>query len=240
MSGLIDLGTLWMEEDVWIERREKAELTEPWAVLGSSGMRSIGRLVLDHLIVETKAKLVAELYSTHLPVIYETKPSFAAHPSLPGFGGVTVQSGQVELPKVQFYAESLPPVIFALGYHANFDGQYNVAEKTVDFLSELHVKRIIVIAGYSSKEKKVCCAAANKEIMLEMKEKFSIEADYKGPFYGFSGLVFGLAKLKGIEAVCLFGGTEPNMEDPEAPDEESSNMVLGMVKQLLDFYVKVR
>ena len=229
-----------MGGDVWIERSEKVELTAPWAVVGSSGMRSIGKLVLDHLIAETGATLVAELYSTHLPVIYETKPSFVAHPSLPGFGGVTVQSGRVELPKVQFYTESLPPIIFARGYHANFAGQYNVAEKAVDFLSELQVKRMIVIAGYSSKEKKVCCAATSKEIMLDMKEKLSIEADYKGPFYGFSGLVFGLAKLKGIEAVCLFGGTKPNPEDPEAPDEESSKMVLGVVKQLLDFYVEDR
>jgi proteasome assembly chaperone (PAC2) family protein len=231
---------LWVEGDVWIERHEKVELTEPWAVVGSSGMRSIGKLVLDYLIAETGATLVAELYSTHLPVIYETKPSFVAHPNLPGLGGVIVRSGQVELPKVQFYSESLPPVIFAKGYHANFAGQYTVAEKVVDFLSELHVKRMIVIAGYGTKEKKVCCAATNKEIMLDMKEKLNIEADYKGPFYGFSGLVFGLAKLKGIEAVCLFGGTKPNPEDPEAPDEESSNMVLGMVKQLLNLRVEAK
>ena len=221
--------------DIWIDSYEKTILKAPIAVVGSPGMRSIGKLVTDHLIEQTHAKLIAELYSTHLPVIYETKPTFAAHPDLPGAGGVTIQNGVVELPKVQFFKSSISPVVIVKGYHANFEGQYEVAEKVLDFLNELQVQRLIIIAGYGSKDKKVCCAATTKELLQELKQKFDIEPEYKGPFYGFSGLVFGLAKIKGIEAVCLFASAEPNPENPEAPDEGSSKAVETTLNKMLPF-----
>ncbi len=221
--------------DIWIDEYEKITHARPIAVVGSPGMRSIGKIVIDHLISQTQAKLLAELYSTHLPAIYETKPSFAAHPDLPGSGGVIVQNGTFDLPKVQFFQSSTSSLILAKGYHSNFEGQYEVAEKVLDFLKELQVKRIIVIAGYGSKEKKVCCAATTKELLEEVKQKYKIGPDYKGPFYGFSGLVFGLAKNKSLDAICLFASAEPHPENPEAPDEASSKTVEATLAEMLKF-----
>jgi uncharacterized protein len=223
-----------MESDIWIKRFEIPEGHEPVAVVGSPGLRSIGKFAVDSLIAQTKAQLTAELYSTHLPSIYQTVPSYAAHPSLPGMGGAIVESGSVDLPKVQFYTCSNPALIFARGYHANFDGQFTVAQKVVEFLNEMHVKRMIVVAGYGSKEKKICCAANNQKAIDEMKEKYSIGIGYKGPFMGFSGLVFGLSKLKGIEALCLFAGTEPNEDNLEFPDKEASDNVVDLLNRILD------
>ena len=79
-----------MEKETWLEHRGDAELIEPLAVVGSPGLRSIGKLVMESLIVKTQAMLIADLYSTHMPSIYQTKPSYAAHPMLPGTGGVIV------------------------------------------------------------------------------------------------------------------------------------------------------
>jgi proteasome assembly chaperone (PAC2) family protein len=222
-----------MDADIWIERLGKAELKQPIAVVGSPGLRSIGELVVEQLVNKTRAELVAELYSTHLPLVYQTKPSYASHYALPGIGGARVKQGQVDLPRVQFYACSSPSMILAKGYHANFEGQYEVADKVVDFLGEFGVTRIIVAAGYGSKTRKVCCAATNPNLIREMKEKFQIEVDYTGPFYGFSGLVFGLAKRKGIDALCLFAGTEPTPEEPEFPDPKSSDAILAVLNQML-------
>ena len=220
----------------WQTYCKRVELNEPIAVVGSSGFRCIGRLVVRHLVNELKPLLIAELHSTHFPLIYQTKPAYFSDPELPGIGGVELRSGEVEMPSVQFYAHPHPPLLITKGYHANFSGQYEVAERVVDFFKELRVRRIIVVAGYGSKERKVCCAATEKKIIEETKEKFQIEVDYKGPFYGFSGLVFGLAKLKGIEALCLFVSAEPVPTDPEAPDEESSKMLLNKLSQILDLH----
>jgi len=51
---------------------------------------------------------------------------------------------------------------------------------------------------------------------------------------GFSGLVFGLAKLKAIEAVCLFVGTEPKEDDLEFPDQEASVRAVELLNRMLN------
>jgi proteasome assembly chaperone (PAC2) family protein len=50
---------------------------------------------------------------------------------------------------------------------------------------------------------------------------------------GFSGLVFGLSKLKGIEAICLFAGTQPKEDDLEFPDKEASDNVVELLSRML-------
>lgn len=207
---------------------------EPVAVVGSPGLRSIGKLVIDSLINRVKPEIIAELFSTHFPLIYQTRPSYASHPRLPGIGGIQIDSGDMDLPKVQFYANAFPPLIITQGYHANFNGQYEVADKVLEFYNELQVRRIIVIAGYGLEGEAVCCAATNKKIIVEMEEKYGLKVGYEGAFYGFSGMIFGLTRLWGIEALCLFGRTEPDPNDPQRPDEESSKRVLDILVQILN------
>jgi proteasome assembly chaperone (PAC2) family protein len=226
-----------MNNEVWIESYSKIDLNEPIAIVGSPGLRSIGELVVDRLIKETNAYLFASLYSKHIPLIYQTNPSYASNPGLPGIGGIKVQSGKMDFPKVEFFASSFPPLIIARGRHANFDGQYDIAERVVDFFKESQVKRMIVVAGYGLKEGthklKVCCAATKESLMNEMKEKFNIEVDYNGPFYGFSGLVFGIAKMKNIEAICLLAGTLTVPEKPEFADENSCKIAFDTLARVI-------
>jgi uncharacterized protein len=226
-----------MLDDITIKNVALMELKDPVAVVGSPGLRSIGKLAVDQLITQTKAQSLADLYSTHLPTIYQTQPSYAADPSLPGIGGAVVEAGNVDLPRVQLFASIVPPLILVRGYHANFEGQFTVAKKTVDLLAEAGVKRMIAVAGFGTTEKKLCVAANTQALLDEMKAKWGLGTGYKGPFMGFSGLVFGLAKLRGIEAVCLFAGTQPVEEDLEYPDNEASaraveqlNKILGLAK----------
>ncbi|MCW4038224.1 MAG: PAC2 family protein [Candidatus Bathyarchaeota archaeon] len=204
------------------------------AVAGSPGLRSIGSLVINSLIQKVKPELIAELHSTHFPLIYQTKPSYASHPRLPGIGGITIESGVAEFPRIQFYFHPSPPLIITQGCHANFNGQYEVAEKVLDFYKDLRVKRLIVVAGYGLKGADVCCAATNPKLMDELKHKYGVEVGYEGPFYGFSGLVFGLAQLKSIDALCLFGRTEPTPDFPESPDEEAATTLLNKLTQILN------
>jgi len=227
-----------MQNGTWIVRHRATALKEPVAIAGSPGLRSIGKLAVDNLIAKTHAELAADLYSTHLPTIYETKPSYAAHPALPGTAGVIIEKGEADLPKVQFYTSPEPPLILCKGYHANFQGQYEVAEKVLDFMVENGVKRLIVVAGFGSKEKEkgVCCAATNAELLREMKEKYGVDIGYKGPFMGFSGLVFGMAKRRGIEALCLFAATEPKEDDLEFPDQEAAQRALSKLNQILGLH----
>ena len=224
-----------MENSTWIKTSTTIKLHEPIAIVGSPGLRSIGKLAVDSLISQTESDLVAELYSTHFPSIYQTIPAYAAHPSLPGMGGTIVDAGNIDFPKVQFYACPSPCLILVRGYHPNFEGQYEVAEKVVDYLSENGVKKMIVIAGFGTRERKIVCAANNQEAIDELKEKFGVGIGYKGPFMGFSGLVFGLAKLKSIDATCLFSGAEAKEDDIESPDKEASDRAVDLINKMLGF-----
>jgi proteasome assembly chaperone (PAC2) family protein len=221
------------ENDVWIEPHKRIESVAPVAIVGSPGLRSIGKLVVDSLIAEMRAQLIAQLYSTHLPSIYQTAPSYAANPLYPGVGGALVSSARADLPSIQFYSCSVPELILVVGYHPNFEGHYDIAETVLRLLSEHHVKRMIVVAGYGSPVKNVVCAANSCSIISEMKEKFNIGVGYEGPFMGFSGLVFGLAERKNIEALCLFAATTPTEDDLEFPDNEASERVLEKLRTML-------
>jgi hypothetical protein len=123
--------------EVWIKTYSSPKLVEPVAIVGSPGLRSIGKLVVDSLIAKTKAQPIADLYSMHQASIYQTAPSNAADPALPGMGGALVEAGSMDLPKVQIFASVDPPLIFTLGYHANFAGQYLLAHKVIEFLSKM-------------------------------------------------------------------------------------------------------
>jgi proteasome assembly chaperone (PAC2) family protein len=223
-------------KSIWLQQYHTRKPKGAVAVVGSPGLRSIGKLAIDSLIEQMQAKPAADLYSTHLPSIYQTTPSYAANPALPGEAGAIIEAGNPDLPKVQFYTVAKPPLILVRGYHANFQGQYLVAQQVVDYLEDAGCKRMIVVAGFGSKdkEKKIVCAAHTKESLAEMKEKYGIGTGYKGPFMGFSGLVFGLAKLKGIDAVCVFTGTEPKEDDLEFPDKEGADRAVVLLSQMLN------
>jgi proteasome assembly chaperone (PAC2) family protein len=51
---------------------------------------------------------------------------------------------------------------------------------------------------------------------------------------GFSGLVLGMAKLRGIKGICLFGRSQPSVEDPEYPDPQAAKRVLEALSRVLD------
>lgn len=203
------------------------------AIVGSRGLRSVGKIAVDYLVEKLQPRLIEELYSPHFPMIYQTQPSYAAHPDYPGRPGVWLQHGRIELPKVEFYLSDSPRLLLTRGYHANFQGQHEVAEQVLDICEKHSVTRLFVLAGYGVGEGEVCCAATDPELVDELK-KHGIGTGYEGPFIGFSGLVLGLAKLRGIKGICLFGRSQPNPEDPESPDPRAAGKVLEKLADILE------
>ena len=223
-----------MSINIWIKHIRKPNLKEPIAIVGSPGLRSIGKLAIDYLVHKLQAKSLAELFSTHFPLIFHTQPSYASHPRFLGDAGVSVKESEISFPKVQFYFSTIPDLILINGYHANFNGQYEVAEKVLDFLENYSIKRMIVLAGHGKKGNEICCAATNLRLIQEMNKEYDLAVEYQGSFYGFSGLVFGLAKLRRIDAICLFRRTEPNLEEAEYPDEQAVSVIIEYLYRILN------
>jgi proteasome assembly chaperone (PAC2) family protein len=203
------------------------------AVASSPGLRAVGLGALQRLMNETKLSLLACIFSKHFPTLYDTVPSYAAKPKAYGFAGVILKNGTVEYPAVKIYYASERDIIIVEGYHANFYGQYEVAEATVNVLKKFGVKRLIVLAGYAVEGELVCCAASKPEILKEA-ERFGVKPQYIGPFIGFSGLLAGLALLEKIEVLCLFGRTTPKPDEPEKPDPEASEQLYRKLCEILN------
>ncbi len=214
----------------------KPHLKEPIGIVGSPGLRSIGKITMNSLAKELKAKPFAEMYTSNFPIIYNTKPSYTAIPGFSGIAGGKIKIGRLRLPTVRFYFTEEPELIIVKGYHANFEGQYNVAEEVVKFLKKNNMRKMYVLAGYGMDGKDVCCAATDVKLIEEMK-KFNLDIGYQGPFMGFSGLVFGMAKIKDIEGICLFGKTKPYPDKPQHPDPEAARAVLSKLYEILNLNI---
>ncbi|MDQ1281022.1 MAG: uncharacterized protein QG670_2286, partial [Thermoproteota archaeon] len=111
-----------MSSKTWIRFLFKPELREPLAIVGSPGLRSVGQLVIEDLVRSLKANQIAELYSSHFPILYQTSPSYSPVPEFPGEPGVIIDDKNVKLPRIEFYYSPVPSIIIVKGYHANFYG----------------------------------------------------------------------------------------------------------------------
>lgn len=229
----------------WINYRDtrKRELNDPIAIVGSPGLRSVGKLVVDALVEKLHPQLFAELFSYGFPSIYYG-PSYLGAPS--HVGAQIAKGNVVGLPSVKLYilndkkqeqAQSRDIVIIS-GYQA-YDSlnHYMVADKLTDLFTELHIKRVISL-GAQVIEGGVRCCATDVELLDEM-SKYEIEKTHVDRFIGFSGLVAAIGREKGIEGVCLFANTTPNSTEPEYPDFNAAKVLLKKVGEIVELKVDI-
>ena len=222
----------------WIKYLDlKPSLNQAVAITASPGLRSVGILALKYLISKLKAKLFAELYSVHFPVIHETTPSYSTHPRIYGYIGVLIDTGKIRIPSVKFYLHD--NIVLVKGYQANFHGQWEVAEKTVNLLYDIGVKRIIALAAYGVEGDPVCIVAVREDLIKEFSSKYMLNISYKGPLMGFTGLILGEAYIKNMDALCLLSRTTPNPEDPENPDPKSAQILTGKIVEILGLNIDI-
>ena len=108
-----------------------------------------------------------------------------------------------------------------------------MGDNVLEFCQQLAIKRIIVVAGYGLKGDAVCIAATSQTLLSELHDQYNLNIGYEGPFYGFSGMIFGLAKTRGLDAITLFGQTTPDSQAPERPDESAAQSVLEVLQPML-------
>jgi len=229
----------------WINYRDtsKIVLEEPIAIVGSPGLRSVGKLVIDVLVEKLHPHLGVQFFSYGFPSIYYG-PSYLGAPSS---AGVKVEKGNiVELPGVELYIYKNKTqteaqgrdLVITRGYQA-YDSlnQYMVAEAIANLFKEFHVKTIIAL-GAQVIEEGVRCCVTDLELLDEM-HHYGIEKTNVDRFIGFSGLVVVLAREKGIKGVCLFANTTQNLEDPEYPDFDAAKMLVEKLSAILNLRIDI-
>jgi uncharacterized protein len=191
---------------------KKPKLENPIFIEGLPGIGNVGKLAVEHLIEMTGAVKFAELYSKDFP------PQVFIN-----------SDGTIKLVNNEFYyvkskKKNQRDMILLTGDYQGLSsqGQYELVEKILDIVEELGVKEIYTLGGYGLgyeiKKPKVLFAVTDKKLVKTMKQYGAIfkKNEPGGGIIGASGLILGLGKLRGFEAVCFMGETPGYLVDPNS------------------------
>lgn len=211
-----------MIETTIIEREGVGKLRSPVMVTGLPGIGLVGQVVAKYMIKKLNGKKIADLYSPHFP-----------HQVL------MTKNGGMRLLKNKFYLVRLKErdLVLVVGdvQAITGQGQYEVAGKILDYAEKHRIKMIITIGGYSSGKMsgpKRVFAAANNEAVKDRHRELFIFGEAKGSIVGVAGLLPALAKVRGMDAMCVMGETHGSYVDPAA-----ATAVIEKLQKLFNFRI---
>jgi uncharacterized protein len=208
----------------YIKERVHVELREPVLVAGLPGLGLVGKIAVRYLIRQLKAQRFAHLYSPHFPYFV-----------------LVNKKGSVRLLRGVFYFWKNPAgvtdFIFFTGdsQSQTIEGQYEIADRMLDFSKEHGVKTLVTIGGYrveTEDKPKVFVAATGEDVLDKALRAGAAVSDSGSPIVGTAGLILGLARFKRIDALCLLGETRGYLPDPLA-----AKSVLEVLKATFGFDV---
>lgn len=192
--------------------KEKPQLKDPIFVEGLPGVGNVGKLAAEHLVEQLKAVKFADIYSKHFP------------PQV-----LVDDAGIIRLVSNELYyvkREDNPDLIILIGDYQGLtpEGQYDLSDHILQLIKEYDVKRIYTLGGYGVgrmiETPRVLGAATHAALVEEMKEKGVVfsKGEPGSGIVGASGLLLGLGKVMGFEAVCLMGETSGYFVDPKGAE----------------------
>jgi uncharacterized protein (TIGR00162 family) len=208
-------------KETYIKEFTQIQPNNPVLIEGLPGLGLVGKIALRYLIKQLKATKIAYLYSPHFPYFV-----------------LVNKKGNVRLLRGAFYYYQNPQgndIILFTGdsQSQTIEGQYEIADRMLDFAEKYNVKTIATIGGYrmEPKEKpKVFIAATDQDILQKAIQSGATLSASGSPIVGTAGLILGLAKFKKIEALCLLGETRGYLPDPLA-----AKSVLEVLKSTFNF-----
>ncbi len=209
-------------KETYIKEFMQIEPNNPVLIEGLPGLGLVGKIALRYMIKQLKAKKIAYLYSPHFPYFV-----------------LVNKKGNVRLLRGAFYYYKNPngpnDIILFTGdsQSQTIEGQYEIADRILDFSEKYNIKTIATIGGYrmEPKEKpKVFIAATSQEILDKALQAGATLSTSGSPIVGTAGLILGLARFKKINALCLLGETRGYLPDPLA-----AKSVLEVLKSTFNF-----
>jgi len=211
-------------KDTYIKEFKQIELNNPILVEGLPGLGLVGKIAIRYLIKKLNAEKFAHLYSPHFPYFV-----------------LVNKKGNVRLLRGAFYfwknKNGPNDLILFTGdsQSQTIEGQYEIADRMLDFSQKYNVKTIVTIGGYRMEAKdkpNVFVAATAQELLDRALDAGAAVSSSGSPIVGTAGLILGLARFKKISALCLLGETRGYLPDPLA-----ARSVLEVLKSAFNFEV---
>ncbi len=208
-------------KETYIKEFTEIHPNNPILIEGLPGLGLVGKIALRYLIKQLKAKKIAYLYSPHFPYFV-----------------LVNKKGNVRLLRGAFYYYQNPKgndIILFTGdsQSQTIEGQYEIADRMLDFSQKHNIKTIATIGGYrmEPKEKpKVYIAATSQDVLHKALGAGATLSTSGSPIVGTAGLILGLARFRKMEAVCLLGETRGYLPDPLA-----AKSVLEVLRSAFNF-----
>lgn len=181
---------------------KKPKLNSPILIEGLPGIGNVGKVAVDFLIDELKAKKIYEITSYTFP-----HSVFVNEDNL------------VELPKIEifykrFNGKSHDLILLGGDVQPTDEvSSYEFSEKVLDIVEQFSGREVITLGGIGlgeiPKSPKVYCTGNTKKIIRKYKNGSVNDKLYGvvGPIVGISGLLVGLAKRRKIDAISFLSET---------------------------------
>jgi uncharacterized protein (TIGR00162 family) len=195
-------------KETYIKEFTQVELNNPILIEGLPGLGLVGKIAIRYLIKKLNAKKFAHLYSPHFPYFVLVNKKGSVRLLRGAFYFWKNENGPNDL--ILFTGDSQSQTI---------EGQYEIADRMLDFSQRHNVKTIVTIGGYrmETKEKpRVFIAATTQELIDRASAAGAAVSTSGSPIVGTAGLILGLARFRKINALCLLGETRGYLPDPLA------------------------
>ena len=209
-------------KETYIKEFANVEPKNPILIEGLPGLGLVGKIAIRYLIKQMKAQKFAYLYSPHFPYFV-----------------LVSKKGNVRLLRGSFYywknKDGKNDLLLFTGdsQSQTIEGQYEIADRMLDFSQKHQVQTIVTIGGYrveTNDKPKVFVAATSPDILAKATKGGAFVSDSGSPIVGTAGLILGLARFKKIDALCLLGETRGYLPDPMA-----ARSVLEVLKAMFNF-----
>ena len=220
-----------MRDNYWriMQFGQIPRLNKPVFIEGLPGIGNVGKVAVDFLIDELKAKKLYEITSYTFP-----HSVFVNEDNL------------VELPIVEvFYKKGSKRDILLLGGDVQpIDevSSYEFSEKVLDIVQKFNGKEVITLGGIGladiPKKPKVYCTGNTKKIIDKYKSDLVSNKLYGvvGPIVGVSGLLLGLASRRKIEAITFLAETYGH---PMYLGIKGAKEILKVLDKNLDLHIDI-
>ncbi len=187
-------------KDRWqiVSFEKKPAITKPVLIIGLPGIGNVGKIALDFLIDELKAKKLYEITSYHFP-----------HTVFVG------EDNLVHMPKIEIFYKKRngkQDLLLMTGdvQPAEHEACYEFCDLVLNLLEDFGGKDVLTLGGIGLQEvketPKVFITGNNEQIVKRYKKGTQVNQHLYGivgPVIGVAGLILGLSKQRHINAAAL-------------------------------------